>query len=101
LRTIDIAQQIAALVVRQVGDPDQLAFDTQRCEALFGNSDALIAELKTALSDRDAGAWVTALLEKRESPHSDEEGEPVLDAGDDIDEDNDSEEDVDDGAGAT
>lgn len=100
VNAIDIARQIAALVVRQVGDPDQLAFDTQRCEVLFGSSDALIAELKTALADRDGGALVTALLEKRESPHSDEEGEPVLDTGDDIDDDN-SEENIDDGAGAT
>jgi hypothetical protein len=96
---IDIARQISGLVVRQVGSPDQLVFDIQRCEALFGNPDALIAELKTALAGRDAGTLVTALLEKRESPHSDEEGEPMLDADDDID--NDREEDVDDGAGAT
>jgi len=98
---IDIARQIAALVVRQVGTPDELAFDHERCDALFGDSDKLIADIKAALADRDAGPLVAALLEKRESPHSDEEGNAVLDAGDHIDDEEESEDgdiDADDGA---
>jgi hypothetical protein len=97
---VDVARQIAALLVRQLGNPEQLAFDHERCDVLFGDADKLITEIKVALGKRDAGPWVAALLEKRASPYNDEEGNPVLDDGSDIDDGDIDDEDGDDDDGA-
>lgn len=105
---VDIAGQIAALVVQQVDTPDQLLLDRDRCRMLFGDIEELVVEVRGALGGKDAGPLVEALVTQRvlvRQPPEDEE-EPVLDTEDDtghIDEgdDSDEDEDVDDGGGAT
>lgn len=67
LEPVEMAPHLACLVVHQIGTPDQLIFLRDFCEALFGNADDLIADIKTALANRDAGVAVATMLEQRTS----------------------------------